>query len=128
MRYLLSIIVMAACLGTAYSDSEITGAAVAPARVSAELFARALAIIDKDNARVTDIFKDIHQNPELGFMKERTVGIVAREPESLGFNVKTGVLGVLRNGDGPTMLYRAGMDANAVEEMTGVPYASKVRV
>jgi hippurate hydrolase len=41
---------------------------------------------------------------------------------------KTGVVAVLRNGAGPTVMYRADMDANAVEEATGLPYASKVRV
>jgi hippurate hydrolase len=129
----LSIICTAAFIGTAYADSETTGATVEPTRVSAELSASAQAIIDEDNARVTGIFKDIHQNPELGFMEKRTAGIVARELESLGFEVKTGigktgVVGVLRNGEGSTVLYRADMDANAVEEMTGLPYASEVRV
>jgi hippurate hydrolase len=89
--------------------------------------------VTSDSARLTEIFKDIHQNPELGFMEERTASIVAKELRALGFDVrtgigKTGVVGILRNGSGPTVMYRADMDANAVEEATGFAYASKVRV
>jgi len=91
------------------------------------------ATVDRDAKRLQDIFKDIHQNPELGFMETRTAGIVAKELEALGFDVKTGigktgVVGILKNGPGPTLMFRADMDANAVEEATGLPYASKVRV
>jgi amidohydrolase len=89
--------------------------------------------VDSDDARLVAIFKDIHQNPELGFMETRTAGIVAKELTALGFEVKTGVgktgvVGIFRNGSGPIVMYRADMDANAVEEATGLPYASKVRV
>lgn len=91
------------------------------------------AEIDADNARLTDIFKDLHQHPELGFQERRTAGIVAKELAALGFEVKTGigktgVVGIFKNGAGPTVMYRADMDANAVEEATGLPYASKVKV
>jgi hippurate hydrolase len=66
-------------------------------------------------------------------METRTAAIVAKELKALGFTVTTGIGGtgvvsVLRNGDGPTVMYRADMDANAIEEATGLPYASKVRV
>jgi hippurate hydrolase len=89
--------------------------------------------IDGDTARLTAIFKDIHQHPELGFMEKRTAAIVAKELKDLGFDVKTGigktgVVAVLKNGAGPIVMYRADMDANAVEEATGLPYASKERV
>jgi hippurate hydrolase len=87
------------------------------------------ATIDADTSRLVDIFKDIHQNPELGFTEVRTAGIVAKELGALGFDVKTGigktgVVGILRNGDGPVVMYRADMDCNAVQETTGLPYAS----
>jgi hippurate hydrolase len=103
------------------------------AEVPPALAAQARAVVDADSARLTAIFKDIHQNPELGFMETRTAGIVARELKALGFTVTTGiggtgVVGVLTNGDGPVVMYRADMDANAVEEATGLSYASKVRV
>uniref|UniRef100_A0A7C3PF42 Amidohydrolase n=1 Tax=Oscillatoriales cyanobacterium SpSt-418 TaxID=2282169 RepID=A0A7C3PF42_9CYAN len=85
--------------------------------------------IDGDGDRLINLFKDIHQNPELAFMETRTAAIVAKELQALGYEVKTGiaktgVVGILRNGDGPTVMYRADMDALPVKETTGLPYAS----
>ncbi len=82
-----------------------------------------------DSARLVAIFKDIHQNPELAFMEVRTSAIVAKELKALGFEVitgiaKTGVIGILKNGAGPVVMYRADMDCNAVKEITGLAYAS----
>lgn len=82
-----------------------------------------------DSSRLVEIFKDIHQNPELGFMEVRTSGIIAKELESLGYQVitgiaKTGVVGILKNGAGPTVMYRADMDCNSVKETTGLSYSS----
>ncbi len=82
-----------------------------------------------DSARLVSIFKDLHQHPELGFGELRSSGIVATTLKELGYEVltnvgKTGVVGILRNGDGPVAMYRADMDANAVKEETGLPYAS----
>lgn len=96
-------------------------------------FDRLQSAIDQDGNRLINIFKDIHQNPELAFMETRTAGIVAQELTSLGYEVKTGVgktgvVGILRNGDGPTVMYRADMDALPVQETTGLPYASTKRV
>jgi hippurate hydrolase len=94
---------------------------------------RAVAFVNSDAARLEALYKDLHQHPELGFMETRTAAVVARELAALGFQVqsgigKTGVVAVLKNGAGPVVMYRADMDANAVEEATGLPYASKVRV
>jgi hippurate hydrolase len=105
----------------------------AHAALPADLATQARAAIVADTPRLTAMFKDIHQNPELGFMETRTAAIVAKELKALGFTVTTGiggtgVVGVLKNGDGPVVMYRADMDANAVEEATGLPWASKVRV
>ncbi len=82
-----------------------------------------------DSSRLVDIYKDLHQNPELGFMEVRTSAIIAKELQSLGYEVitgiaKTGVVGILKNGDGPIVMYRADMDCNSVKEITGLPYAS----
>lgn len=82
-----------------------------------------------DSVRLVEIFKDLHQNPELGFMEVRTSGIVAKELKALGYEVitgigKTGVVGILKNGNGPTVMYRADMDCNSVKEITGLDYAS----
>ena len=82
-----------------------------------------------DSSRLVEIFKDLHQNPELGFMEVRTAGIIAKELKALGYEVitgiaKTGVAGMLKNGSGPVVMYRADMDCNSVKEITGLPYAS----
>ena len=82
-----------------------------------------------DSLRLVEIYKDLHQNPELGFMEVRTSGIIAKELKALGFEVitgiaKTGVVGILKHGAGPVVMYRADMDCNAVKEITGLPYAS----
>ena len=77
------------------------------------------------------LYKDIHSHPELSMQEKRTAGIAAEHLRSTGFDVttgigKTGVVGVLKNGDGPTIMLRADMDALPVLEATGLPYASKV--
>ena len=82
---------------------------------------------------LADLYRDLHRHPELGFAETRTAAVAARELRAAGFDVTegvggTGVVGVLRNGDGPTALLRADMDALPVEEKTGLPYASTVVV
>lgn len=82
-----------------------------------------------DSLPMIEMYKDLHQNPELGFMEIRTSGIVAKELKALGYEVitgigKTGVVGILKNGNGPVVMYRADMDCNSVKEITGLPYAS----
>ena len=76
------------------------------------------------------LYKDVHAHPELSMQETRTAGLVADRLRAAGFEVttgvgKTGVVGLLRNGDGPTVMLRADMDALPIEEMTGLPYASK---
>jgi hippurate hydrolase len=75
------------------------------------------------------LYKDFHVHPELSHQEERTSGIVAEQLTGLGYEVHskvggTGVVGVLANGDGPTALLRADMDALPVKEATGLDYAS----
>nr|WP_180217993.1 amidohydrolase [Streptomyces albus] len=75
------------------------------------------------------LYKDLHQHPELGFQERRTAGHVAQALNEWDYEVTeevggTGVVGVLHNGDGPTVLLRADMDALPVREQTGLPYAS----
>ncbi len=77
------------------------------------------------------LYTDIHSHPELSMQETRTAGIAAERLRAAGFEVtagvgKTGVVGLLRNGDGLTVMLRADMDALPVEEATGAPYASKV--
>jgi len=77
-----------------------------------------------------DLYKDIHSHPELSMQEKRTAALAAERLRAAGFEVTTGVgitgvVGVLRNGDGPTVMLRADMDALPVEEATDLPYASK---
>jgi amidohydrolase len=77
------------------------------------------------------LYKDVHSHPELSMQEHRTAGIAAERLKAAGFDVTegvghTGVVGVLRNGDGPTVMLRADMDALPIKEMTGLPYASSV--
>jgi hippurate hydrolase len=76
-----------------------------------------------------DLYRDLHQHPELSHQERRTAAAVATRLRSAGYDVHegvggTGVVGVLRNGEGPTALLRADMDALPVREQTGLPYAS----
>jgi amidohydrolase len=75
------------------------------------------------------IYKQLHANPELSFMETNTAALVASELRAIGIEVtekvgNTGVVGVLKNGAGPTVLLRADMDGLPVKEMTGLPWAS----
>lgn len=77
------------------------------------------------------IYQDLHRHPELSMQEIRTAKIAADYLVAQGFEVTrevgiTGVVGVLRNGDGPTVMLRADMDALPVAEATGLPYASTV--
>ena len=95
----------------------------------AALIAKVSAAVDADAPRLIAIFKDLHQHPEIAFTEVRTSGIVAKELKALGYEVttgigKTGVVGVFKNGPGPTLWFRADMDSNAVLEATGLPWAA----
>jgi len=77
------------------------------------------------------LYKDVHAHPELSMREERTAQLAAERLRAAGFEVetgvgKTGVVGVLRNGEGPTVMLRADMDALPIKEDTGLPYASAV--
>ena len=85
------------------------------------------------------LYKDLHSHPELSHHEERTSGIVADALRTDGYAVTDhigiypdgshgfGVVGILKNGPGPTLLIRADMDALPIVEETGLPYASHVR-
>src|ERR1700738_4890396 len=79
------------------------------------------------------LYKDVHTHPELSMQETRTAGLAADRLRAAGYQVttgvgKTGVVGLLRNGDGPTVMLRADMDALPIEEATGLPYASKIKM
>lgn len=90
------------------------------------------ADVATDYPRLEALFKHLHANPELSMQESRTSERVAAELEAEGYEVtrgiaKTGVVGILRNGDGPVVMIRADMDALPVQEKTGLAYASSVR-
>jgi amidohydrolase len=78
---------------------------------------------------IRSVYTDIHAHPELSMQETRTAGIAADRLRAAGFEVttgvgQTGVVGLLRRGEGPTVMLRADMDALPVVEATGLPYAS----
>jgi len=80
--------------------------------------------------RLEALYTDLHAHPELSMQETRTAALAAEHLRKSGYEVTTGVggtgvVGLLRNGDGPTVMLRADMDALPVEEATGAPYASK---
>ena len=106
-------------------------------------------MIDREMASLVATYKMLHAAPELSHHEEKTSAFLARELRSLGYTVTErvgkygpapsgagqaraewvgyGVVGVLKNGDGPTLLIRTDLDALPVEEKTGLPYASQVK-
>ncbi|MDE8650635.1 M20/M25/M40 family metallo-hydrolase [Novosphingobium album (ex Liu et al. 2023)] len=74
-------------------------------------------------------YKDVHAHPELSMQENRTAGIAAKHLTDHGYEVttgvgRTGVIGILRNGEGPTVMMRADMDALPIREDSGLDYAS----
>lgn len=96
----------------------------------ADLAPRVKELVDRDEKRLTEIFLDLHQHPELGFQEVRTASLIAQEFKNLGYEThtgigQTGVVGILKNGAGPVVMFRGDMDALPVLEETGLPYASR---
>ncbi|HKA35238.1 MAG TPA: amidohydrolase [Thermoanaerobaculia bacterium] len=91
----------------------------------------ALAPLDSAYPDLEKLYLDLHQTPELSNHEEKTSAKLAARLKALGYEVTTGVGGygvvaILKNGKGPTVLLREDMDALPVEERTGLAYASKV--
>ena len=97
------------------------------------------SLADAELPSLLTIYKDIHSHPELSTQEQRTAAIVAKELRAAGCEVTEdfgkydnpklksyGVIGIMKNGDGPKVLVRTDMDALPVDEETGLPYASKV--
>ncbi|SFB45673.1 hippurate hydrolase [Amycolatopsis marina] len=97
--------------------------------MSTAQWAGALAGLDDLLPELESLYRDLHRHPELSFAEHRTSGVLAGLLTDAGYTVHsgiagTGVLGVLRNGPGPTVMLRADIDALPVEEKTGLDYAS----
>ncbi len=98
-------------------------------------------LLDREMPSLLSTYKSLHAAPELSHHEEKTSLFVATQLRTLGYTVTErvgkytehpewvsyGVIGLLKNGDGPTVYVRTELDALPVEEMTGLPYASKVR-
>src|SRR6266404_5151522 len=87
--------------------------------------------VEQEYSNLFELYKHLHTHPELSFQVEKTSARVAEELRAAGYDVTTGVgqhgvVAVLRNGPGPTVLVRTDMDALPVKEQTGVPYPSSV--
>jgi len=128
---IMAIILWASILSAEAHAQDAAGPAEG-APIAAALISQVNAAIDADTPRLTAVFKDLHQHPEIAFTEKRTAAIVAKELRSLGFAVtegigQTGVVGVLKNGPGPTIWFRADMDSNSVREATGLPYAATTK-
>ncbi|MBS0393561.1 MAG: amidohydrolase [Proteobacteria bacterium] len=108
---------------------------------AADAEAEVRAIADAELGSLVRYYEALHASPELSGMEEHTAADLARELRAAGFEVTDhlgkyadpslhgyGVVALLKNGAGPTVLVRADMDALPVEEKTGLPYASKRRV
>ena len=90
------------------------------------------SFIDKLLPELEEIYKDIHLHPELSMQEFRTAKIAADYLTKYQYEVSTGigltgVVGIMKNGDSPTVMLRADMDALPVAEATGLPYASTVK-
>jgi hippurate hydrolase len=89
------------------------------------------AVIEALLPDLETFYKDVHAHPELSMQETRTAALAAERLRANGFEVtsgigKTGVVGVLSNGDGPVVMLRADMDALPIQEQTGLPYASTI--
>jgi amidohydrolase len=95
-------------------------------------YTRGMAVLDgldTISGDLEELYRDVHAHPELSMQEHRTAARAAGRLEAAGYEVTagigaTGVVGLLRNGDGPTVMLRADMDALPVAEATGLPYAS----
>ena len=91
-----------------------------------------MTVTQTPQPELAEVYRDLHAHPELSFQETRTAGIVAQRLTALGYRVHTGiggtgVVGVLANGTGPTVLLRADMDALPLAEKTELEYASTAR-
>ena len=99
------------------------------------------SLIDGEIADLLKTYTHLHAHPELSYREKETSAFVADKLHAMGFLVKEdfgryedpdltchGLVAVMKNGDGPTLLMRTDFDALPVEEQTGLPYASRIRV
>lgn len=88
--------------------------------------------VEANYVNLEQVYLHLHSNPELGFQEDKTASYLAARMHALGFEVtehvgRTGIVAVLRNGAGPTVMIRTELDALPLQETTGLPYASTVK-
>ncbi len=89
-------------------------------------------VLASDYAQLHELYLDLHSHPELGFEEKRTAASLAQQMRSAGFEVTegiggTGLVAIYRNGPGPTAMVRTELDALPLEELSGLPHASRVK-
>ncbi len=89
--------------------------------------------VDRDYPSLSALYQTLHSHPELSSQEIETATLMAQQARDAGFTVTehvggTGVVALLRNGAGPTVMIRTELDALPVEEQTGLSFASKIRV
>ena len=87
------------------------------------------SVVKQELPSLVTLYKELHANPELSLHEDETAARIAKELREAGLEVTEnvgghGVVGVLKNGDGPVILVRTDLDALPVKEQTGAPYAS----
>jgi hippurate hydrolase len=128
----VSWLLAAVLLAAAHPESSKGVADEGAGLASAERLNRVNKQIAAEYSSLAALYKYLHTHPELSYQEEQTAARMSVELKKLGCTVTTGVgghgvVGVLKNGPGPTILIRTDMDALPVTEATGLPYASKVR-
>lgn len=118
LKHLLAAVSLLALAGSAQAGSVAADKALIEAQ------------LDRGYGRLDALYRDLHQNPELGFQETATAAKLAKEMRALGFEVtervgRTGLVAIYRNGPGPTVMVRTEMDALPMEEKSGLPYASR---
>jgi metal-dependent amidase/aminoacylase/carboxypeptidase family protein len=110
----------------------LAGLLLLAARAQAQPATTVSAEVDAIYPKSEALYLDLHRHPELSGHEVQTAAKLVAELRTLGFAVTTGVggtgvVGILKNGDGPVVMLRTELDALPVEEKTGLPYASTVR-
>src|SRR5947209_11713926 len=132
---MLRLAFVAAC-GVAFGACGVAACGVASAQPPTSLKDRTTEIESQVTAELPSLetlYKQLHSHPELSLQEEQTAARLTKGLKNLGFDVTTtvgghGIVGTLRNGDGPTVMIRTDMDGLPVMEKTGLPYASTVRL
>jgi hippurate hydrolase len=128
MRTEITLTILLTCLTQAACAAD-------PGRMTyrGELSGKVNKSIGTGMSALLSFYEDLHTHPELSLQEHRSAGKIAQRLRDFGYQVTTGVggtgvVGILENGSGPTVLIRGDMDALPIIEDTGVPYASRVRV